>query len=254
MTLDQAARFLRRIEIATEAPVDRYPFDLPVIRTIRQAGGLPMPSGATFLVGENGSGKSTVLEAIAVAAGLNAEGGSQNYRFATRASESELGNHLDLSWGPHKPRSRFFLRAESYYNVATATEALGDDQLAVMGGVSAHERSHGESFLDLMRHRFYPGGLYLMDEPEAALSPRACMAVVALMADLVARGSQLVVATHSPILLALARAGGGPSVPATIYEFAEDGDIERVDFDQSQPVRLTKSFLDDPDRYLRHLM
>jgi predicted ATPase len=214
------------------------------------SGGLDLAPGVTFLVGENGSGKSTLVEAIAVAAGFNPEGGSQNFRFATRASESSLGDHLVLTWGTRKPRTGFFLRAESYYNVASEIERLdqepGPSLLASYGGVSPHERSHGESFVDLITHRFGPRGLYLLDEPEAALSVRGCMAVLALLADRIERGCQFVVATHSPILLAL------PG--ATIYEIAEDGRIDQVTFDQALPVRLTRDFLAAPQRYLRHLL
>ncbi|MFG1791140.1 AAA family ATPase [Nocardia sp. NPDC049149] len=237
--------YIREVLLGAGERPDEYPFALPVVEQLARAGGLALAPGVTFLVGENGSGKSTLVEAMAVAAGMNPEGGSQHYRFATRASESSLGAHLVLKWGINKPRSRFFLRAESYYNVATETEALGPEQLAVFGGVSPHERSHGESFVDLMRVRFFPGGLYLLDEPEAALSVRGCMAVLARLAELVEQRCQIVVATHSPILLAL------PG--ATIYEITEDGAIVAVDYDDALPVRLTRDFLAEPDRYLRHL-
>ncbi|MFD9550636.1 ABC transporter ATP-binding protein [Nocardia salmonicida] len=232
--------FLRRIQIAP-SETDHYPFDLPVVRHVTRTGGLEIPPGVSFVVGENGSGKSTLVEAVAVAAGLNAEGGSQNYRFATRATESELGGHLTLVWGTRKPRSRFFLRAESYYNVATETERLG----LALGGVSAHARSHGESFIDLMSHRFVANGFYLLDEPEAALSPQGCMAAVARMAELARQNCQILVATHSPILLAL------PG--ATIFEIQEAGEIVVVTYDESMPVRLTRNFLANPGRYLRYL-
>ncbi|GAA5086359.1 AAA family ATPase [Nocardia iowensis] len=243
----EAARFIREMGLAPNA-VDReeYPFCLPAVRYLAEAGGLPLAPGVTFLIGENGSGKSTLLEALAVAVGMNPEGGSQNYRFTTRSTESVLGEHLVVKWGTRKPRSRFFLRAESYYNVATETERLGPDQLAVFGGVSPHARSHGESFVDLIRRRFYPNGLYLLDEPEAALSPRGCMAVLALLSELAAQKCQVIVATHSPILLAL------PG--ATIYEIAEHGEIAEVGYDAALPVRMTRDFLAEPDRYLRHLL
>lgn len=243
----ESGRFLSRIHVGGGHPTDDYPYTLPVVEHLVASGGLPLPAGVTFFVGENGSGKSTLIEAIAVAAGMNAEGGSQNYRFATRPSESNLAEHLHLTWGPVKPRSRFFLRAESFYNLATASEELGPTQLAAaFGGASPHERSPGESFLDLMRSRFSPGGLYVMDEPEAALSPQACLAVLALMAQLVDSGTQLVIATHSPLLLAL------PG--ATIYEIDDEGAIEAVDYDDAMPVRLTRDFLAGPERYLRHIL
>ncbi|GAA1331856.1 AAA family ATPase [Pseudonocardia xinjiangensis] len=203
----------------------------------------------TFLVGENGSGKSTLVEAIAAAAGFNPEGGSRNFRFSTRASESSLASQLVLSWGQVKPRNGFFLRAESYYNVATEIERLNSSGLPLLpayGGVSPHERSHGESFLDFVVHRFGPEGLYLLDEPEAALSIRGCMALIVRLADLAAQNCQVLVATHSPILLAL------PG--ATTLEIADDGVITPVPYDEAMPVRLTRDFLEAPDRYLRHLL
>ncbi|MFI9243995.1 AAA family ATPase [Streptomyces sp. NPDC053086] len=204
----------------------------------------------TFLVGENGAGKSTLIEAVAVAAGFNPEGGSRNFRFSTRATESVLGDHLVLTRGLHKPRTDFFLRAESYYNVASEIERLhaagGRPLMPAYGGVSAHERSHGESFLDLAIHRFGPAGLYLLDEPEAALSVQSCLALLARMHELVGQGSQFLIATHSPVLLAL------PG--ATIMEISGEGVLEQVDFDQALPVRLTRAFLASPGRFLRDLL
>lgn len=243
------ARFLRAVRLDAPVEAERYPFNLPAVSWLA-CRGLALPPGVTFLAGENGSGKSTLVEAIAVAAGFNPEGGSRNFRFTTRASESALGDHLILTWGPVKPRNGFFLRAESYYNVATEIERLdhaGPSRLLpAYGGVSPHERSHGESFLDLATHRFGPRGLYLLDEPEAALSVRGCMALLARLADLAAQNCQVLVATHSPILLAL------PG--ATILEIDDDGAIGRVDYDDALPVRLTRTFLAAPDRFLRHLL
>lgn len=244
--MGSGGRFIEHVEVAENAPCEGYPFTLPAVEWLRRSGGITFPSGASFLVGENGSGKSTLVEALAVAAGMNAEGGSQNFRFHTRSSESELSSHLTVTWGWRKPQSRFFLRAESFYNVATEVDRLGPDQIAVVGGTSLHERSHGESFVDLMRHRFHPRGLYLLDEPEAALSPRGCMAVLALLYELIDTGCQIVIATHSPILLAL------PG--ATIFEIDDDGEVMRVDYDDAMPVRLTRHFLDRPDAILRTLL
>lgn len=207
--------------------------------------------GVTFLVGENGSGKSTLVEAIAVAAGFNAEGGSRNFAFATRASESSLSGALRIGRAPGKERSSFFLRAESYYNVATELERLdrepgGAPLLPAYGGVSPHERSHGQSFLDLLTHRFRPRGLYLLDEPEAALSTSGQLAALARIQDLTTQGSQFLIATHSPILLAL------PG--ARILEIGDDGGLRTVPYDDALPVRTTRDFLADPDRILRHLL
>jgi predicted ATPase len=210
-----------------------------------------LEAGVTFLVGENGSGKSTIVEAVAVAAGMNAEGGSQNFKFSSRSSESTLGSHLILRWGPRKPRTRFFLRAESYYNVASELERLDEDPwpeplLPQYGGVSPHERSHGQSFLDLTTWRFRSSGFYILDEPEAALSVRGCMALLARVSELVTQGSQFLIATHSPILLALRG--------ARILEINDDGAIERVKFDDSLPVSLTRAFLASPEKFTRHLV
>ena len=249
-------RFIRQFRLDAEgdgASDGRYPFTLPAVSQLARSAGITLAPGVTFLVGENGTGKSTLVEAVAAAAGFNPEGGSRNFRFATRASESSLGERLRLTWGVHKPRTEFFLRAESFYNVASEIERLDRDSggfgrplLDSYGGVSPHERSHGESFLDLAVNRFGPEGLYLLDEPEAALSVRGCLALLSRMHELVGQGSQLLVATHSPVLLAL------PG--ATILEIAEDGTIERVDFDQALPVRLTREFLAAPDRFLRPLL
>ncbi|MGH3693933.1 MAG: AAA family ATPase [Pseudonocardiaceae bacterium] len=241
--------FVQHVRLAPNTEVDRYPFDLPVVRWLSRAEGLDLGRSMTFLVGDNGTGKSTLVEALAVAAGFNAEGGSQSFRFATRATESSLGDHVVLRWG-RKPRTGYFLRAESFYNVATEIERLDADPdspplLPAYGGVSLHARSHGESFLDLVIHRFGPNGLYLLDEPEAALSARGCLALVRRIGELVARGSQFIVATHSPILLAVPN--------ARILQIDTDGAIEQVDYDAAEPVTLTRGFLADPARFLHHL-
>nr|WP_236646689.1 AAA family ATPase [Micromonospora acroterricola] len=236
--------FLRWVELAEgDAGVSGYPFTLPVVAGLRAAGRLELDPAVTFLVGDNGTGKSTLIEAIAVAVGFNPEGGSTNFRFSTRATESALGEHLRLVRGISKPRTGFFLRAESFYNVATEIDRLGVADS--YGGASLHERSHGESFLDLATHRFRPRGLYLLDEPEAALSVHGCLALLTRIRDLTQAGSQLVVATHSPILLAVPH--------ARILQIEPGGTISHVGYDDAQPVLLTRSFLADPQRYLHHL-
>jgi predicted ATPase len=217
-----------------------------------RAAWLTLGPGVTFLVGENGSGKSTLVEGVAVAAGLNPEGGSRSFAFATRSSESSLGSALRLGRAPGRERTSFFLRAESYYNVATEVERLdaepgpGARLLPAYGGTSAHERSHGQSFLDLLIHRFRPGGLFLLDEPEAALSTQGCLAALTRIHDLVQQGSQFLVATHSPVLLA---------VPgARILEITDDGTLEPVSYDDALPVRSTRRFLADPAGAVRALL
>lgn len=233
-------------------PPAGYPFDLPVVKQLAAADGLEIDAAVTMLVGENGTGKSTLVEAVAVACGFNAEGGSPSFRFATRPSESSLADYLVVSRrAGRRPRTGFFLRAESYYNVATHVEQLDADPdspplLPAYGGVSPHERSHGESFLDLVNHRFGPGGLYLLDEPEAALSVHGVLALLLRIVELVEQGCQFLIATHSPILLA---------VPgARILQLDEAGRVEPVGYDEAAPVALTRAFLDNPGRFLHHLL
>lgn len=249
-THSRAARgpgwFVQQVRLDRHADTGRYPFTLPVVAHLADSG-LELQPGVTFLVGDNGTGKSTLVEALAVAAGFNAEGGSQSFRFATRATESSLGDCLVLRW-KGKPRTGFFLRAESFYNVATEIENLervDPGLLPAYGGRSLHERSHGESFLDLVIHRFGPQGLYFLDEPEAALSPRGCLALVRRIGELAEQGCQFVIATHSPIVLA---------VPgARILQIAEEGDVEQVSYDEAEPVVLYREFLAAPERFLHHL-
>jgi predicted ATPase len=182
-----------------------YPFNLPAVRNLSE---IAFNRPVTFFVGENGSGKSTLLEAIAVAAGFNAEGGRRNFGFTTRASHSDLHAHLRLVRGVRRPRDGFFLRAESFFNVATEIErldaepGLGPPIIDSYGGRSLHEQSHGESFMTLALERLGGAGLYVLDEPEAALSPTRQLALLARIHQLVEAGSQFLVATHSPLLLA----------------------------------------------------
>lgn len=220
----------------------RYPFSLPALRGFSR---LPIDPHVTFLVGENGTGKSTLLEAIAVASGLNAEGGSQNLQFSTRPSHSELHSALRIARSARRPRTRFLLRAESFYNVATAVEGLGPDVLGGYGGRSLHEQSHGESFMALVVHRFGRDGLYFLDEPEAALSPQRQMAFLRRMHQLVEQGSQFLVATHSPILLAYPR--------AAIHVLSGDG-IKQIAYEETDHFVLTRDFLVNRERYLDQLM
>lgn len=239
--------FLRAVALrpATAGEPERrgYPWALPALAALA-GDGLALDPRVTFLAGENGSGKSTLLEAIAVAAGINPEGGSSNFAFATRESHSALGDAVRLVRGVRRPRTDFFLRAESLFTAATYLEGLTHDPLASYGGRSLHEQSHGESFLAVVLNRFGPNGLYLLDEPEAALSAQNCLTLLRRMHELVGQGSQFVIATHSPLLLAY------PG--ATLYELSESG-IDEVAFDDAAPVRLTRGFLSAPDRFLRDL-
>jgi predicted ATPase len=220
---------------------DRFPFSIPAIRTLDT---LELDAKVTFLVGENGSGKSTLIEALAVAAGFNAEGGSKNFRFETTRGESELAGFLRLTRTARRERDGFFLRAESFFNAATYIDDTG--AASSYGGRSLHAQSHGESFVALIEHRFRGDGLYLLDEPEAALSPSRQLGLLRAIAQLVERErSQLVIATHSPILMAY------PG--ATIYALSERG-IERVAYQDTEHYQVTRDFLLHPETFLAHLL
>lgn len=223
---------------------DGYPWDLPVVRALASTP-LKLHPGLTYVVGDNGSGKSTLLEAIAVAAGMNPEGGSSSYRFATRESHASLGMSLRLHRGARRPRTDFFLRAESLFTSATYLEQLPDNPLRSYGGRSLHEQSHGESFLAILLNRFGADGLYILDEPEAALSTQNCLTFLARVHQLIRDGSQFIVATHSPLIL------GYPD--ALIYECDEHGP-QPIAYDDAQSVRLTQSFLEARERFLRELL
>ena len=212
---------------------------------------LELRQPVTFLVGENGSGKSTLLEAAALALGFNPEGGSRNFSFSTRNTHSGLYNYLRLHRGPYRPKDGFFLRAESFYNTATEVERLADsglsspsDFLQGYGGKSLHHQSHGESFLNLVHSRFHGQGIYLLDEPEAALSPARQLTLLCELHRLVEAGSQLLIATHSPILMAY---------PGAEILLLGEGPIHPVEYRETEHYQITKSFLDSPERMLRVL-
>jgi predicted ATPase len=207
--------------------------------------GVELHEHLTFLVGDNGSGKSTVLEGIAVAAGMNPEGGSSNFSYATRSSHSPLGEALTLIRGGRRPRTDFFLRAESVFTAATYVEELPDDPLAAYGGRSLHEQSHGESFLAIAVHRLGPGGLYLLDEPEAALSFQGQLALLLRIDELARAGAQWIIATHSPILVA--------HPDAQILHCNDEGLVETA-YDSVPAVSDLRRFLNDPQRQVGLLL
>jgi len=236
-----AAPFVRAIRLRDGG--GDYSADLPALRGLER---LELDTRVTFLVGENGSGKSTLIEAIAVAAKLNVEGGGKLLKFSTRSTHSKLHERLTLERSELPPLNAFFLRAESVFNLATAIEENG--YIGAREDVyerPLHEQSHGESFLDIAVNRLGPRGFYLFDEPEAALSVRGQLALMRRMHELVLEHSQFVVATHSPILL------GYPE--ATILELSEEG-IRSVGYEETEQVELTRSFLENPGRFLRHLL
>lgn len=241
--------YLAEVQLKPGAPLDppSFPFTLPAIRTLER---LPLHPNVTFFVGENGSGKSPLMEAIAVGMGFNAEGGSKNFQFATYESHSVLHEHLRFVRGIDKPRDGFFLRAESFYNVGSEIERLdegpgGPPIKTYYGGKSLHEQSHGESFLTLFMERFKGQSFYLLDEPKAALSPQRQLALISRLHQLVGQRCQFVIATHSPILMAYPN--------ARIYAFGEDG-IRELAYEDTEHYRVTHDFLVNPGRMLKVLM
>ncbi|MFP2931009.1 AAA family ATPase [Pyxidicoccus sp. 3LG] len=220
--------------------LSKYPFSIPALRELET---LDFHPQVTFFVGENGSGKSTLVEGIAVAAGFNAEGGSRNFNFATRRSESSLHEYLRLARGIRRPKTGYFLRAESFFNVATETEK-NEDALAAFGSVSPHEMSHGEAFLTLVRERFSGNGLYVLDEPEAALSPQRQLSLLRVIHELTRDGCQFIISTHSPLLLAYP--------DARIYHLSEQG-IAQVAYEDTEHYSLTRDFLLNREAYLHRL-
>jgi len=244
-----SSQFVSRITLLRDKveSFDQYPFSLPMVRALEQ---IDLHPHVNFFVGENGSGKSTLLEAIAVSLGFNAEGGSKNFSFGTRASHSDLHRYLRIAKGLRRPRDGYFLRAESFFNVATEIEKLDEDPMGgppiigAYGSRSLHEQSHGESFMALMMERFGGQGLYILDEPEAALSPQRQLATLARMRDLVEEKSQFIIATHSPILMAYP--------DATIFHCGKEG-IAPIAYQDTEHYRVTRDFLMDPQRMLDKL-
>ncbi len=229
----------------------RMPLEFPYaagIPAIKKTSRLVLHPKATFFIGENGTGKSTLLEAIAVADGFNPEGGTRNFNFSSRDSHADLYKWIRLGRGVRGKRRSdgFFLRAESFYNVATEIERLGfDPATSPYGPVSYHEQSHGEALLNLMVNRLRGDGLYLLDEPEAALSPQRQLAFLAAMHGLIERDAQFLIATHSPIIMAYP--------DAVIYEFSPDG-LRTVEYRETEHYRVTRAFLDRPEQMLKHLL
>ena len=245
-----ATKFLKKISFIGELDGGSYLNDIPAVKYLTQAGEISIDNDVTIFVGENGTGKSTLLEAIAVVCGFNPEGGSRNFTFATAETHSELCKHIMVS--RHTiPKDGFFLRAESFYNVATNIDELDSQPAASApiinsyGGVSLHNQSHGESFLALVKNRFGGNGLYILDEPEAALSPMRLLTLIRLMKELVDNGSQFIISTHSPILMAFP--------DAQILELSERG-IKPTCYQDTEHYQVTKRFLDNPEKMLSYLL
>lgn len=219
---------------------DAYPFSMPAVRCLDT---MTFHPDVTFLIGENGAGKSTLLEAIAELVGYNPEGGNRNTRFSTRASHSNLSGYLKARRGTKKPADGYFLRAESFYNLATYMEEV--EYLGGFGGRSLHEQSHGESFMALLTKKLRGKGLYLLDEPEAALSPSRQLSALAAIHSLVRNESQFIIATHSPILMAYPN--------AKIYLLSETG-IREVAYEETEHYQIARDFLTHREEMLRVLL
>jgi predicted ATPase len=237
------SQYLHTVTLRREEVPDfgKYPFNIPAVRHFDL---LPLHPKVTFFVGENGSGKSTLLEAIAEKLGFSMEGGTKNTNLAMHQYCSELSPRLTLSRTHLRPMDGFFLRAESYYNFAT----LLDEQnygTWNYGGKSLHDQSHGESFFATLIHRLGGHGLYLFDEPEAALSPQRQMSLLVRLHDLVSEFSQFIIATHSPILMAYP--------DAWIYQFSEDG-IQRISYEDTDHYQITSRFMRDPKGMIHRLL
>lgn len=234
--------YLQSVSLRPEVdvPYGEYPFAIPAVREMNL---LEFSPDVTFFVGENGSGKSTILEGIALACGFGPEGGTRNVRFETAHTVSPLHEYLRLVRGCMAPRDAYFLRAESFYNVATYMDEVG--YLDGYGGKSLHSRSHGEAFITLLTQKLRGNGLYLFDEPEAALSPNRQLAALSAIHHLVRDNSQFIIATHSPILLAY------PG--AKILQFDQTG-IYEVAYEDTEHYVVSKDFLNHYPRRLEYLL
>ncbi|MCM3757341.1 AAA family ATPase [Sporosarcina aquimarina] len=236
--------YLKRDQIQSFA---RYPLNLPFIHDLRE---LAFHPNVTYIIGENGMGKSTLLEAIAISLGFNPEGGTRNFNFSSYDSHSNLDKYLRIVKGVHRANDSFFFRAETFYNVATHIEELDSEPLGgrriidSFGGKSLHEQSHGESFFAAFIERFQGNGLYILDEPEAALSPTRQLAMLARIHELVTEGSQFIISTHSPILMAYPK--------AIIYQLEVEG-MRKVELEDTPHFSIMNQFFSDRDRLLHHL-
>ena len=234
--------YVRGIRIEEKIDENSYLHDIACIRQLENEE-LEFNGPLTFLIGENGTGKSTLIEAIAISSGFNPEGGTRNFAFSTSNTHSELCDRLLINKGNYF-KDGFFLRAESFYNLASNADELGSEILKHYGGISLHEQSHGESFLAVVRNRMRGKGLYIFDEPEAALSPSRLMELICHMHDLIDDDSQFIIATHSPILM---------SYPgATVYELSEKG-IHEVDYRNTEHYRINRDFIEKPEVMYRYL-
>lgn len=241
-------RYLQEIRFRWDRlDADSYVWSIPSFQNL---GSLVFDRNVTLFSGENGTGKSTLLEAVAVAFGFNPEGGTRNYNFSTYESHSSLHQALLLVKGPRRPKSSYFLRAESFYNVATKTEEYREFvppeiYYRRFGGKSFHDQSHGESFMALMQGTFSEEGFYILDEPEAALSPQRQLTLLILIHQLAQKGAQFIIASHSPILL------GIPD--ARILSFRDSG-IRPCSYEETESYEITEMFINQREYFLKRLL
>ncbi|MBQ7912200.1 MAG: AAA family ATPase [Clostridia bacterium] len=250
--------YINGIRLDKELPKDNYLNKLSVIKNLKSSGGVTFEKPISFFVGENGIGKSTLIEAIAVNYGFNAEGGSKNYNFSTKQTHSILHKYITLVKSFHFAKDGYFLRAESFYNASSYmdyldVERMSDDdyvtylrkQDVAENSISKHNMSHGESFLNIVGNRFDGNGIYILDEPEAALSPTGIMKLMVYINRLVKCNSQFIISTHSPMLI---------SMPdADIFEISEKG-INKVAYEETNHFIITKQFLNNPSRMVQYLL
>lgn len=237
--------FIRSIKLNQEKIPNPniYPFNIPILKNFEE---LKLKTPVTFLVGENGTGKSTLIEALAIKCNLTPEGGTGNFMFKTKNTHSNLHEYLTVISSGSLPKTKFFLRAESFYNFSTELVRLKEednyDLFKVYGG-NLHECSHGESFIKLVQNRFTPNGLYILDEPEAALSPSRQMTLLSLIHELANKESQFIIATHSPILIAY--------INGTIYDLNQN--CKEVKYEETEIYNIYKMFLERHDNMQYHL-
>ncbi len=239
-------QFIRSVKLHKEKQgLEPYVAKLAILQDLDS---LEMQKPVTFFIGENGTGKSTLLEAIAVGYGFNPEGGSKNFNFSSKETHSNLNRFITVVKGVRRPKDGFFLRAESFYNVASEVDRLdreGAPLIHSYGGKSLHEQSHGESFMSLILNRFRGEGIYILDEPEAALSPSRQLSLLCRVHELVRQGSQFIIATHSPILMAY------PG--ADIYLADHERKITLTKYKETEHYKLTRDFINHPEQMISYL-